>query len=154
MLPPCGIYKTTRAIDDRVPEGRLVYFHNHGQPGPGVYLPRAWRLNQAQWHDHGTTIPDTAWAESLQPLPAEGVYRVATAFFCCDKKCRQLEPEQLVQVGYNGVAEPILFVPEWTERGLSFPERGSGTSLTELSKLVRLKVPPAPSLAQSAGHLH
>ena len=154
MLPPCGIYKTTHAIDDRVPIGRLVYFHNHGQPGPGVYLPRSWRLNQAQWHDHGATIPDEDWAKSLLPLPAEGFYRVVTAFFCCDKKCRQFEPELLLQLGYNGAAEPLLFVPEWTERGLTISERGAGTSVEELSKLVLLKVPTAPSLVQSANHLH
>jgi hypothetical protein len=154
VLPPCGLYKTTRAIGDAVPTGRLVYFHNHGQPGPGIYLPKAWRLNQAQWHDHGTTIPDESWAQSLEKLPAEGFYRVTSSFFCCDKKCREFEPEMLLQLGYNGLAEPILFAPEWTERGLAVPERGTGTSLSALGKLVPLKVTAAPTVAQSAGHLH
>lgn len=36
---PCGLYRTTRPIPDAVPAGVLVYYHNHGDPGPGVYLP-------------------------------------------------------------------------------------------------------------------
>ena len=32
-LPPCGLYRTRRALGTSIPEGRLVYFHNHGDPG-------------------------------------------------------------------------------------------------------------------------
>ncbi len=44
-LPPCGIYVTTAALGG-IPEGRLVYFHNHGDPGPGLYLPARWKGNR------------------------------------------------------------------------------------------------------------
>src|SRR6185436_5605612 len=101
-LPPCGLYRTKKQLGDAVPAGRLVYFHNHGDPGPGVYLPSGWSANRARWHDRGTPIPDPVWAETLQPLAPEGLYRVRETFTCCEKNCRSFEPELLVQLGYNG----------------------------------------------------
>jgi hypothetical protein len=140
-LPPCGLYRTRASIGTAVPAGRLVFFHNHGDPGPGVYLPESWRLNRAQWHRHGTTIPDEAWAATLEPLAPEGLYRVAEPFYCCEKRCRRFEPDLLVQLGYDGQAQPILFVPEWTRVGLAIPETGAGIDADRIGKLVRLKVP-------------
>jgi hypothetical protein len=35
-LPPCGIYRTSQPLGDHVPAGQLVFFHNHGDPGPGI----------------------------------------------------------------------------------------------------------------------
>ena len=45
-LPPCGLYRTTAAIGS-IEAGRLVYFHNHADPGPGMYLPARWTRNRA-----------------------------------------------------------------------------------------------------------
>lgn len=140
-LPPCGIYRTRQPIGTSVPAGRLVYFHNHGEPGPGIYLPEAWKLNRAQWHRHGATIPNDAWAATLEPLPAEGLYRVREAFHCCEKKCRLFEQDLLVQLGYNGEAMPLLFVPEWTASGLAIPETGTQIDTGRLARLAALKVP-------------
>lgn len=149
-LPPCGLYATTRALD-AVPAGRLVYFHNHGDPGPGIYLPSGWSGNRASWHGRGTTVVDPAWADTLKPLPAEGLYRVAQGFFCCERKCREFPAETLVQLGYDGEATPILFVPEWSAHGLGFPERGARLDGTQLGQLVPLRVATAP---QPAGPTH
>jgi hypothetical protein len=147
-LPPCGLYRTTRALAD-VGAGRLVYFHNHGNPGPGVYLPSGWSLNQATWQPKGFTLSDPeAQASTLAPLPAEGLYAVREGFFCCPKQCVRFEPGQLVQLGYDGEATPILFVPEWTGKGgLGFPERGTrleGDALSQLSRLVVARSNDAP----------
>ena len=150
-LPPCGVYRTTQAIGEAVPSGRLVYFHNHGEPGPGVYLPEAWAHNRARWHKHGTPIPNLSWASTLVPVPAEGLYRVREEFTCCDKRCRTYQAEMLVQLGYNGAAEPILFVPEWTSAGLAFPEQGTSIDPTRASKLSALTV---AQTAMPDGPLH
>src|SRR5687768_11823084 len=117
-LPPCGLYRTRAALGDAVGTGLLVYFHNHGNPGPGVYLPSGWAHNKAQWHEHGVTLPPSSEAPPLEPLPAEGFYRVREPFDCCEKGCRTFEETLLVQLGYNASAEPILFVPEWGKDGL------------------------------------
>ncbi|MEN9799688.1 MAG: hypothetical protein RL653_3385 [Pseudomonadota bacterium] len=155
-LPPCGLYRTTVPLGTSLPAGRLVYFHNHGEPSAGVYLPASWNLNRAQWSEHGTPIPDEAWAHTLAPLPPEGLYRVRAAFPCCDKRCRTFDEGLLVQLGYTGLAEPLLFVPEWAESGLGIPGRGSPVDLQKLSQLEPLKVPqgstPPPKPAGNLLH--
>lgn len=140
MLPPCGIYRTSMPLDDHIPAGRLVYFHNHGDPGPGVYLPSGWSANRAQWHENGHVIPDADWARTLGPLPAEGFYRVRESFTCCSRDCRTFETDLLVQLGYDGTAKPILFLPEWTVKGLAIPEEGFPLDADRMAKLARLQV--------------
>jgi hypothetical protein len=147
--PACGLYRTTRPLES-VPAGRLVYFHNHGEPGAGIYLPEAWSTNRARWQQRGFTVPDAEWSQSLQPLAPEGLYRVVERFFCCEKRCRPFETNQLVQLGYNGEADALLFVPEWTQGGLGIPERGTKIDAAAVQKLAPLAVaeghaPPAPA---------
>ena len=139
-LPACGIYRTTQPLEGHVPVGRLVFFHNHGDPGPGVYLPSGWTLNRAQWHDTGHTIPSREWASTLDALPAEGFYRVRETFTCCAKACRTYEPDLLVQLGYNAEAEPLLFLPEWTDSGFAIPEMGIPIDVDRLRCLAALRV--------------
>ncbi|SEU25817.1 hypothetical protein [Stigmatella erecta] len=139
-LPPCGLYRTRQALGSHIPEGRLVYFHNHGDPGPGLYLPSGWNQNRAQWHARGTTLPAPEWAEHLEPLLNEGFYRVRESFFCCEKRCQTFEEDQLVQLGYNGAAEPILFIPQWGASGLAFPTSGTLVERKRLDRLTALKV--------------
>jgi hypothetical protein len=153
-LPPCGLYRTRRALGSSIPEGRLVYFHNHGDPGPGLYLPSGWNANRARWHPRGTTLPDASWAEHLEPLLAEGLYRVRETFTCCEKRCRTFEPEQLVQLGYNGMAEPILFVPTWTPGGLSLPTQGTLVDRERLTRLTPLKVAESEEPSADRSFLH
>jgi hypothetical protein len=148
-LPPCGIYRTTRALDE-IPAGALVYFHNHGDPGPGIYLPHRWHLNRAEWHSQGKTLADLSLAATLEPLPAEGLYRVSAPFTCCEKRCRTFEAETLVQLGYTRDAEALLFVPEWTSNGLAIPEKGTAIDRSRLAKMARLIV-AEPREAASPG---
>ncbi len=138
-LPPCGIYRTAKAIDT-IEAGRFVYFHNHGDPGPGVYLPESWANNRAKFSAKGTTIPKDFDPRSLAPLPAEGFYRVTATFFCCDKKCTKFEPDTLVQLGYNGAAAALVFLPEFGTGGIHIPDRGSIVDEKRLSNLSMLKV--------------
>ncbi len=138
-LPPCGLYRTTEPIGS-VPANRLVYFHNHGDPGPGVYLPETWQLNRARFAKKGTTLPEENLAFSLEPLPAEGLYRVLEEFTCCEKNCRTFPADLLVQLGYNAQAEPLLFVPELSDAGLALPQLGSKLDADRLGRLAPLKV--------------
>ena len=137
--PPCGLYRTTRALGE-LPASRLVYFHDHGDPGPGIYLPKSWNLNRAEWHERGTTVTDPTWTATLERVPDEGLYRVEAAFTCCDKNCTTFVAQQLVQLGYDGDATPILFVPEWSARGLGFPAHGTRLDRDRLGKLSSLRV--------------
>jgi hypothetical protein len=139
--PTCGLYRTTEALEEAVPAGRLVYYHNHGDPGPGVYLPREWRHNRAIFQEEGITIPNEEYADTLEPLRPEGYYRVAEPFYCCDKRCQYFEDNLLVQLGYNGQAEAILFVPELVDGALALPAEGTLVDEQQLAKLDPLKVP-------------
>lgn len=150
-LPVCGIYRTTAPIGP-VPAGRLVYFHNHGNPGPGIYLPEGWKNNRATFSQQGVTLPNPEAAKSLKPLLEEGLYRVGETFTCCEKRCRTYEPDTLVQLGYDGEARPILFVPEWGSDGLHFPERGQLVDDLRLTKLEFLLV--ARGVKAPTSHLH
>ena len=147
---PCGLYRTTEPIDDRVPAGALVYYHDHGDPGPGVYLPRAWKNNRAVFGDKGTTVPDEQYAETLQPLLAEGFYRVSEPFYCCEKRCQHFEEDMLLQLGYNGEGQAILFVPELVDGGLALPAEGTFVDEVQLSKIRPLKIAEGESVPEGA----
>lgn len=145
-LPPCGIYRTGREVAG-IAAGRLVYFHNHGTPGPGLYLPSSWQNNRAQWHATGSTLNDEAEAIHLEVLLAEGLYRVTEPFFCCQRRCLQFETDRLVQLGYDGGGTPILFTPELRPQGLHLPTEGTVVDAAHLVHLKALKVAEAQSAA-------
>ena len=138
-LPPCGLYRTNATVAG-VPAGRLVYFHNHGDPGAGVYLPARWQQNHAQFEPRGHTLQSESEAEGLESVPPEGLYVVENQFWCCEQRCRSFEADLLVQLGYNGAADPIIFVPTFDATGMAIPQRGSKTSLKELTNLRQLRV--------------
>lgn len=139
-LPPCGIYRTKTAIAG-VEANRLVYFHNHGDPGPGVYYPEAWNQNKAKWSERGQTCPpDFDASASLETLALEGFYRVTKEFHCCEKLCTKFEPDVFVQLGYNGNAQAILFVPELTKNGIQLPQRGTIIDDKNLKHLILVRV--------------
>lgn len=137
-FPPCGLYRTLAPIGP-IAEGRLVYFHDHGDPGPGIYAPESWSHNRANFSKRGTTIGEEEAAQ-LQPLLEEGLYRVDQAFTCCEKDCRTFPADTLVQLGYDGRATPILFLPRWSPDGLILPETGQRVDTLRLSRLTRLLV--------------
>ena len=148
-LPDCGLYRTLAPIAG-IPAGRLVYFHNHGDPGPGFYFPESWTHNRAKFSSAGTTAPADLDPRSLQRLPAEGFYRVTEPFFCCSKQCVRYEPEMLVQLGYNGNGKPLVFMPELGPGGMAIPERGTAIDDDALAHLVKLAVNESQAIANDA----
>lgn len=150
-LPRCGLYRTTVAIGE-ISAGRLVSFHNHGDPGPGVYLPRSWSHNRASFDARGVTLPSDDVADTLRPLPREGLYRVVESFSCCQRRCRTFASETLVQLGYDGEGRAILFDPTLNEDGLTLPARGTVIDDDRLPHLVALRVKESFSRAGPSVH--
>jgi hypothetical protein len=146
-LPPCGLYRTTSPIGN-VEAGRLVYFHNHGNPGPGLYFPERWTANRAHFSPNGMTVPQDFNPKALRALPAEGFYRVTKAFFCCAKKCVEFQPEAFLQLGYNGAGQALLFTPELASGMITVPERGTFIDDSALPNLIALKIPEGAARAE------
>lgn len=138
-LPKCGLYRTTAPVGD-VQAGRLVYFHNHGDPGPGIYFPDSWSHNRAHFAPNGMTLPEAFDARTLFALPQEGFYRVKSAFTCCAKNCVKFEPETFVQLGYNGEGRALVFLPELASGTIEIPDRGVGVDDSALSNLVLMRI--------------
>jgi hypothetical protein len=138
-LPECGIFVTTQPIAE-VPAGRLVYFHNHGDPGPGIYLPASWRANRAVFQPEGLTLPDPALASTLKALAQEGFYAVREPFDCCAQRCRRFEADDFVQLGYDARAQPILFLPELVGTAIAIPELGTRIDDFRVARLRRLRL--------------
>ena len=143
-LPPCGLYRTTLAHPDRpeqVGSGRLVHFHNHSNSGkPIVLLPKENTHNVWTFHDRGYSAPDAAWCHTLQPLLEEGLYVTNDAVQVADD--RLLAEGQLVQLGYNGFGDPILFFPTraTSANALLFPEKGLKIAVAHLAALTAVKL--------------
>lgn len=139
QLPPCGLYRTRSPIGS-IPAGQLVFFHNHGDPGPGLYLPSGWKHNRVELQNRGQTLEDPELLRHLEPLPPEGLYRVLEAFHCCAQKCRQFEPDALVELGYNGQGQAIVFLPELVDGMFAIPTTGTAIDHDCLQKLKQLRV--------------
>lgn len=156
QLPPCGLYRTLGVIGG-IPADRLVYFHNHGDPGPGLYLPTGWKRNRVEISERGTTLNDVSLLRLLEPLPPEGVYRVAEPFHCCAQRCRLFEAETLLQLGYDGEGRAIVFAPEFVpaDGTLTFPSAGTVIDHDCFVRLKLLKVAGYGAAAASGhGSLH
>lgn len=136
---PCGLYRTTRKLADRLGAPLLVYFHNHGDPGPGIYPAVAWKHNKASFATQGLVV-DALFAHSMVLLPSEGFYRIKEAFDCCEKHCMTFAADTLVQLGYDGAGNPIVFLPRFTSAGLELPDHGTRIVDEHLAKLAPLKV--------------
>ena len=57
-----------------------------------------------------------------------------------------------MQLGYDGDARPLLFVPEWGADGMTFPLEGQALEAANLLRLELLKVhtPPPPAGTKNA----
>ncbi len=129
MSKDCGIYLATLPIpakDETIPAPRLVYYHNHSQEGGSmVILPEENTNNVWTFSSKGFLVSDKAFIDGLQPLKAQGYYRFREHFHPNEEEV--VNKEALVQLGYNGAGEPIVFFPKPATGGanaLEFPNSG------------------------------
>ncbi len=145
MLPPCGIYRTTKPLPEHeteIPAGVLIYFHNHSDAGlPVAIAPDHNIMNR--WHFHGSGIPfrSVAWADSLVRLPQEGFYTLRKGL---EFDGGNWPKGTLVQLGYTRTGDPILFIAQlrgvMEENDLFFSDRGVGIAREQLALLEQVNV--------------
>jgi len=134
----CGLYRTGQALTaapDLVPEGTLVFFHNHSEQGvPVVMLPGTNTDNVWSFGSDGHPAQDDAFLNALIPLLPEGFY-VASEDFTLPRG-RSIREQTLVQLGYNRLGTPIVFLPERLSNSLAFPARGFRADGLDLDTLL------------------
>ena len=150
-LPPCGIYRTGAALngkEEQVPAGRLVMFHNHSEQGPPlVLLPQSNTANKWTFHTHGFLVEDDEFVERMIPLMPEGYYILKEHIHVTEQEI--IPDRTLVQLGYNGKGEGILFPGRFEGNNIAFPEKGYGfknDSIFDNLEQAGFRVPKAQSV--------
>jgi hypothetical protein len=127
------------------PAGVLVYI---GQPSNGgvkfVVRPGQNRKNRWFWGEPTTPLRSPTWARTLKQLPSEGFYTLPqTLEFEGGGKWLQ---NAVVQLGYNGEGQGIIFVGEHHESDeqnvLRFSDKGMRIDDSLLSRLVWAPILP------------
>lgn len=145
QLPPCGLYRTGRALasdPEEVPSGILTMFHNHSNRGiPMLQLPRENQNNKWSFHKYGPGIEeDPEFIEALEPLREQGIYFLREALETPDGV---LPEYTLVQLGYNLNGDPILFLAENNDNANAFffPDTGYRFEDLDILGLLRPSYP-------------
>lgn len=129
-LPEPGLYRTTQPYpghEDAFPAGVLVYLGQAANGGQKfVVRPGQNRNNRWYWGEPTTPLRSPSWAKTLRVLPSEGFY-VLPETINFDGGGRWLAGA-VVQLGYNGNGEGILFVAEQRDaspdNALYFSDKG------------------------------
>jgi hypothetical protein len=147
-LPDPGLYRTTQPMPGQeaaFPSGVLVYL---GQPKNGgvkfIVRPGDNRNNRWFWGEPTTPLRSPTWAKTLKPLRSEGYYTLPDIIEL-DGGGRWLK-NAIVQLGYNGSGEGIIFVAEQREteqsNALYFSDKGIKVNDDLLEKLVWAPILP------------
>jgi hypothetical protein len=147
-LPENGLYRTTQPLpghEDAFPIGVLVYIGQ--QPNGGskfVVRPADNRRNRWFWREPTTPLRSPSWARTLKRLPAEGFY-VLPETLEFPGGARWIK-NAIVELGYNGSGQGIVFVGEWREDGtdnvLHFGDRGMAIDDVLLERLTWAPILP------------
>ncbi|MCA9621101.1 MAG: hypothetical protein KC731_18900 [Myxococcales bacterium] len=129
-LPDPGLYRTTKPYpghEETIPAGVLVYVGIPQNGGlPFVVRPGANRNNRWFWGEPTIPLRAASWGDSLVRLPAEGFYTLPEEI-SFEGGGKWLE-NAIVQLGYNGEGQGIVFVGEQhdgeEENVLKFSDRG------------------------------
>ena len=100
-------------------------FHNHSKQGaPLVLLPESVTDNKWTFHTHGFLVDHQEFIDRMIALPAEGFYVLKEHIHITEEEI--IPDRTLVQLGYNGKGEGILFPGRFEENTIAFPAKGYG----------------------------
>ncbi len=129
-LPEPGLYRTTQAMPDHeadFPAGVLVFVGEKANGGERfVVRPGQNRNNRWYWGEPTTPLRSPTWGRTLKRLRTEGFYTLPETIEL-DGGGRWVD-NAIVQLGYNGSGQGILFVAErhesTDENVLKFSDKG------------------------------
>jgi len=147
---PCGLYLATAGIPGRLDAGTVVFYHNHGDLGPGVYTIDRYEGNRAVFSDRGVPLPYSGYERTLRALLPEGLYLVRETFSCCARQCQVFEKGTLVQLGYRRDGTPLLFSVVWQADGPGTSELGTRIVKSALALLEPVKLLEPSEVARNA----
>jgi hypothetical protein len=147
-LPEPGLYRTTKPYpghEDTIPGGVLVYVGQKAGEGlPFVVRPGANRKNRWFWGEPTIPLRAKSWSDSLTKLPPEGFYTLPDEI-AFDGGGKWLK-NAVVQLGYNGEGQGIIFVGEQHESEernlLLFSDKGRMIDDRMLKRLVWAPILP------------
>ncbi len=145
-LPENGLYRTTTAMpgnEASFPENVLVYVgEQNGQKF--VVRPGRNEANKWFWGEPTTPLRSPTWSRTLKKLPSEGFYTLPQDLNF-DGGGKWLK-NAVVQLGYNGEGQGILFVAEnresSSENALFFSDKGMMIDDVLLSQLTWAPILP------------
>lgn len=149
-LPEPGLYRTTQPYpghEDAFPANVLVYL---GEPASGgmkfIVRPGRNANNRWFWGEPTTPLRSPTWAKTLKPLPPEGFYSLPDTIEL-DGGGRWLK-NAIVQLGYNGNGQGIVFVAERRDaeeaNALYFSDKGLIVNDQLLERLEWAPILPVP----------
>jgi hypothetical protein len=124
--------------ESQVPADVLVFVGERSNGGGKfVVRPGQNRNNRWYWGEPTTPLRSPSWAKTLKRLPAEGFYTLPETLEM-ESGGRWLQ-NAIVQLGYNGSGQGILFIAERhessTENILRFSDKGMLIDDSLLSRL-------------------
>jgi len=155
-LPEPGLYRTTKPYpghEETIPAGVLVFVGVPDNGGlPFVVRPGANRNNRWFWGEPTIPFRAVSWGDSLMKLPPEGFYTLPQEI-TFDGGGKWLE-NAIVQLGYNGEGQGIIFVGEQHEGEerniLFFSDKGRIIDDKLLNRLKWAPILPVPKNATEA----
>lgn len=150
---PAGLYRTTLPMpghEDEIPAGVLVFVgQRQGGRERFVVRPQSNRRNRWFWGEPTLPLAASSWMWTLRRLRPEGFYTLPEAMEL-DGGGRWLK-NAIVQLGYNGSGQGILFIAERhrdePRNVLEFSERGRVIDDGLLDRLVWAPILPVASPA-------
>ncbi len=113
-LPESGLYRTTQPMPDHetdFPAGVLVFVgQKPNSEERFIVRPGQNRNNRWYWGEPTTPLRSPTWSKTLKKLPTEGFYTLPETIEW-ESGGRWVE-NAIVQLGYNGSGEAIVFVGE------------------------------------------
>ena len=152
-LPPCGLYQPGAHSEPASPRGASSTSTTMGTPAPAS-ICRAGGTPTARAGTLGAPrLPEASWAEHLEPLLAEGLYRVREAFTCWRSAAAPSSRSSWCSSATTAWPSPSSSYPRGPKGASAFTQ-GTLVDRERLTRLAPLKVAESEEPSADRSFLH